>query len=112
MSANLLTDKQQFWLKHLNDYESFTGSQKEYAQTHNLKLTDLYSGRKILRKKGLIPELLQSTSSPKFSRVMLNPAAVGSPSIELRTPKVSMTFRQLPDPQWLANVLKALDHPS
>lgn len=112
MSADLLTDKQQFWLKHLNHYESFTGSLKEYAQAHNLKPSDLYSWRKILRKKGLIPEIPQSTSSPKFSRVMLNPAAVGSPSIELRAAKVSMTFRQLPDPQWLANVLKALNHPS
>lgn len=108
MSSTPLTEKQQFWLKHLNDYESFTGSQKEYAQTHHLKLTDLYGWRKILRGKGLIPAV-SKTTAPKFSRVQLHPPTGAGPSIELRTPQVSMTIHRLPEPQWLANFVKALD---
>lgn len=115
MSVCSLTEKQQYWLKHHNDYESFSGSLKDYAHTHDLNLTDLYSWRKILREKGLIPALpkiAKSTMASKFSRIQLDPSTGVSTSIRVRTQQVSISIHGLPEPQWLADLVKALDYQS
>ena len=115
MSHSELTEKQQYWLKHCRDYQSFSGSQKEYALSHDLKLTDFYSWRKILRDKGLITPIVKkredSTAAP-FSRIQVNtsPRIVGQ--VQLRTHQFTMTLPSLPEPQWLADFVLALESSS
>lgn len=114
MSTSPLTPKQQYWLNHFIDFEHFDGSLKHYAQSHNLKITDLYSWRKLLRDKGLIKPLIEAqgqSTSPLFSRIHL-PTQGGMESVQICTSQLTMTSNILPDPQWLAILNRALEHQS
>ncbi len=115
MSSSTLTDKQQYWLKHCTDYDSFSGSQKEYALVHGLKLTDFYGWRKILREKGLIKPIVkkrEALPTPRFSLVQLDATPRASAQIQIRTQQLTLTLQCLPEPQWLADFVLALEsHP-
>lgn len=111
MSDPHLTEKQQYWLKHLTHYDEFTGTLKEYAAANNLKLTDLYGWRKILRDKGVIEPVAKSaetTTTPSFSRVQLPVPHTGQ-SIQIRAGRSTVMLSHLPDPQWLATVMMTLE---
>ena len=111
MSAPHLTEKQHYWLKHLTNYDAFTGTLKAYAAANNLKLSDLYGWRKILRDKGVIEPVAKSaeaTATPSFSRIQLPVTHTGQ-SIQLRIGKATVMLSHLPDPQWPATVMIALE---
>jgi len=50
-----LTERQRYWLQHFQACEASGKSIAEYAATQDIAVRAMYSGRKILVKKGALP---------------------------------------------------------
>jgi len=50
-----LTERQQYWLKHLRACAAAGQTSIEYARTHGINVKTLYSARKALAEKGTLP---------------------------------------------------------
>lgn len=55
--SNTLTDRQQYWLKHLRACETSGKTTIDYAREHDINVKSLYSARKSLAGKGALPHL-------------------------------------------------------
>jgi len=53
--TSALTERQQYWLKQLRACEHAGQGMKAYAQAQNLDVHALYSWKKALVKKGVLP---------------------------------------------------------
>ncbi len=53
MLAKTMTDRQRYWLTHINAVEYFDGSIADYARTHQLSIRDVYNWRSKLTKLGI-----------------------------------------------------------
>ncbi len=62
-----LTERQQFWLDHIQACEASGGSARQYAEDHDLPVTALYQSKKDLRKRGVLP--MPSRKAPSFAKV-------------------------------------------
>jgi len=60
MQTKTLTEKQQYWLKHIEAIDKFDGTLKQYAADHSLVLQDIYSWKSQLRQRGVIGAVPQS----------------------------------------------------
>jgi len=109
MNTTTLTEKQQYWLKHLDAIETFDGTLKQYAEAHNLVLQDIYSWKSQLRQKGVIAPAPHSpqNSKPAFAKVQ-QPQLHGSSNFRFRLGNVSITSDAFPDPNWLATFVKGI----
>lgn len=56
MSATKLTEKQQYWLEHVEQAQSQGLSMSAYAKQHDLNLKLFYNMRTIFRQKGVLPQ--------------------------------------------------------
>ncbi|TVQ50567.1 MAG: hypothetical protein EA371_00490 [Gammaproteobacteria bacterium] len=54
MSDIAITERQQYWLEHLQAAAAFDGPLAEYARSAGLKPQTLYSWRAVLRSRGLL----------------------------------------------------------
>ncbi len=63
----VLTERQQFWLDHIQACEASGSSAKQYAEDHDLPVTALYQSKKDLRRRGLLP--MPSRKAPSFAKV-------------------------------------------
>lgn len=70
-----LTDKQQFWLNHINEAKAAGLSLADYAQREDLSLQSMYSYVNTLRKKGV----LEQQKPSGFTRVVPASASTYSP---------------------------------
>ena len=50
-----LTERQQYWLKHIRACEAAGKTTIDYARTHGINVKTLYSARKALAEKGTLP---------------------------------------------------------
>lgn len=50
-----LTERQQYWLKHLRACEAAGKTTIDYAKAHGINVKTLYSARKALAEKGTLP---------------------------------------------------------
>ena len=50
-----LTERQQYWLKHLRACEAAGKTTIDYARAHGINVKTLYSARKVLAEKGTLP---------------------------------------------------------
>lgn len=62
-----LTEKQQYWLDHIQQAEASRQSLRQYAQQQALSLKALYQYRWLLRKKGVLNE---AAEVPAFVKVV------------------------------------------
>jgi len=69
-----LTQRQQFWLKHIQACEASGKSMAEYAASKGIVVRAMYSGRKALIKKGVLP----AEQPARFQRVQMMEATVSS----------------------------------
>ena len=67
-----LTERQRFWLEHIRACEASGKSMAEYATEHGVKVRAMYSGRKILVNKGVLPSEQQN----RFQRVQVMETSV------------------------------------
>ena len=109
MNTTTLTEKQQYWLKHLTAIEIFDGTLKQYAETHNLILQDIYSWKSQLRQKGVIDPapLSPKKNKPTFAKVQQQKSQ-GSMNFQFRLGSISITSTSFPDPNWLAAFVKGI----
>ena len=50
-----LTERQQYWLKHIHACDASGLTSIDYARQHGIKVKSLYSARKALAEKGKLP---------------------------------------------------------
>ncbi len=62
-----LTQKQQYWLEHIQQAHATGQSLSDYAAQHDLRLKALYQYRWLLRKKGVLDEADQAPAFVKVS---------------------------------------------
>ena len=80
---NELTERQRYWLTHIEACDQSGLSARAYADEHGLKVNSLYNARHLLKAKGVLrgtgaeqPQRVQSTQpEPKtrFQRVVVRP---------------------------------------
>jgi hypothetical protein len=96
-----LTERQRFWLEHIRACEASGKSMAEYATEHGVKVRAMYSGRKMLVNKGVLPSEQQN----RFQRVQLMETAVNQ-QWRIGLPNgVSVAFAGEVDAQTLTTVL-------
>lgn len=64
-----LTERQQYWLKHLRDCEASGLTSIDYARQHGIKVKSLYSARKALVEKGRLPP--PAPAAVRFQKVQV-----------------------------------------
>jgi len=70
-----LTERQQYWLKHLRACDASGQTTIDYARERDIKVKSLYSARKALAEKGTLPP----TQPTRFQKVQV---MGGSPASE------------------------------
>ena len=69
-----LTDRQRYWLEHVQACEASGKSIAEYAAEHGIHVRAMYSGKKMLVNKGV----LAATQPTRFQQVQVMEATVGN----------------------------------
>jgi len=69
-----LTERQRFWLKHIRACEASGKSIAAYSAEQGIAARAMYTGKKILVKKGVLPAM----RSARFQRVQVMEAAVNN----------------------------------
>ncbi len=77
-----LTERQQYWLKHLRACEAAGKTTIDYARTHGINVKTLYSARKALAEKGTLPRP-QATRFQKVQTAISLSSTEGSWRIQL-----------------------------
>ena len=96
-----LTDRQRYWLKHVQACEVSGKSMAEYAATQGVAAQTLYAGKSMLVKKGLLP----AVQPTRFQRVQVVEAAISS-QWRIGLPNgVSVAFAGEVDSQTLTAIL-------
>ena len=54
MSDNSITERQQYWLDHIQTVEAFDGSIADYARSEGLKPNEPYSWKGLVARRGLL----------------------------------------------------------
>jgi hypothetical protein len=62
--AAALTERQQYWVKHIRACDSARQTSVDYAREHGLNVKSLYSARKALVQKGELPR----PQPPRFQK--------------------------------------------
>ena len=69
-----LTERQRYWLEHVQACEASGKSIAEYAAEHGVHVRAMYSGKKMLVNKGVLP----ATQPSRFQRVQVVEAAASN----------------------------------
>ncbi len=77
-----LTERQQYWLKHLRACEAAGKTTIDYARAHGINVKTLYSARKVLAEKGTLAHL-KATRFQKVQTPTSQSSADGSWRIQL-----------------------------
>ena len=70
-SSGELTERQQYWLDHLQGCEELGETTKAYAELHGLSVSMMYSWRKELTIRGVYSRQSSGFCSPRFDRVQV-----------------------------------------
>ena len=96
-----LTERQRYWLEHVQACEASGKTIAEYAAEHSLAAQAMYAGKKILIRKGVLPP----TRPARFQRAQVV-APVVSSEWRIHLPNgVSVAFSGSVDTATLATVL-------
>ena len=68
------TEKQQYWLSHLQACEAQKISMINYAKQNDIKPRAFYDAKKALLKKGLLNGVPATKQNPVFQKVVVVPA--------------------------------------
>jgi hypothetical protein len=63
-----LTERQQYWLKHIRACDAAGQTSIDYAREHGINVKSLYSARKALAEKGTLPH----PQSSRFQKAQLS----------------------------------------
>jgi hypothetical protein len=62
-----LTERQQYWLKHVSACDAAGQTSVDYARAHGINVKSLYSARKALAEKGTLPR----PQTPRFHKAQV-----------------------------------------
>jgi predicted transcriptional regulator len=96
-----LTDRQRYWLEHVQACEASGKSIAEYATDNGVHVRAMYSGKKMLVNKGVLP----ATQPTRFQRVQVVEVAAGNQWRIALPNGVSVAFAGEVDAQALSAVL-------
>ena len=70
-----LTERQQYWLKHIRACDEAKQTSIDYAREHGVNVKSMYSARKALAEKGTLPR----PQTPRFHKAQIanNPIRTG-----------------------------------
>ncbi len=112
MTTNLTTE-QQFCLDHIQQAENTGSTLVDYAAQHNVPIKKLYDWRSRLRKQGIIAIALLVSPvikpKPAFAKVITVAQAAPVQPMQIRLANIALCFDHVPDVQWLANLVRALN---
>jgi len=98
-----LTERQRYWLEHIQACQQSGKSIAEYAAEHGLTARAMYGGKKVLVKKGVLP----ATQAVRFQRVQVMESPISS-QWRIQLPNgVSVAFAGEVDARTLATVLSS-----
>ena len=69
-----LSDRQRYWLEHVQACEASGKSMVEYAASKDIDVRGMYAGKKVLVNKGLLP----ATQATRFQRVQVMEATASN----------------------------------
>ena len=96
-----LTDRQRYWLEHIQACEASGRSVAAYAAEHGIEARAMYGGKKVLVRKGVLPR----TSVVRFQRAEMITVSSDS-EWRIRLPNgVSVDFSGTVDAGSLSTVL-------
>ncbi|MEN8132074.1 MAG: hypothetical protein ABFS45_18235 [Pseudomonadota bacterium] len=97
----LLTDRQRYWLEHIQACEALGKTVAEYAMAQGLEAKAMYAGKKILVKKGILPR----THRSRFQRAQVTTPVSGC-TWRVQLPNgLLVTFSAAVDARTLSTVL-------
>ena len=96
-----LTEKQRHWLEHLQACEASSKGIAAYAAEHGLDAKAMYTGKKTLVKKGVLP----CTRRRRFARAQVKATVTDAAWRVQLTNGVSVAFSGAVDAQTLRTVL-------
>lgn len=97
----ILTERQHYWLGHVQACEASGKTIAEYASEHGITAQAMYAGKKMLVKKGELPR----TRRTRFQRVQVVGPVVGS-EWRIQLPNgVSVAFAGSVDARTLTTIL-------
>jgi hypothetical protein len=98
-----LTERQRYWLEHIQACEASGNSMAEYAAEQGITARAMYAGKKTLVKKGVLP----GTHSARFQRLQVIEATLSS-QWRIGLPNgVSVAFAGEVDARTLTTVLSS-----
>lgn len=101
-----LTEKQQFWLEHVQAWANSGKSMRAYAQDNGLSVSAFYSWKKTLRGKGLAGELQPEVPS-LFRKAAVSNRRSGQCCVRLPSGLI-LEFDSDIDPHRVAALVRAL----
>ena len=97
----LLTDRQRYWLEHIQACEASGKTVAEYATDRGIEVKAMYAGKKVLVKKGILPR----THRSRFQRAQVT-APVSDSAWRIQLPNgLSVIFSGTVDARTLSTVL-------
>ncbi len=100
--SEVTTEKQQFWLNHLEAADRSGKSIAEYAREHNLTAQRLYRWRHALKNN-----TATISTKAKFMRVVTTNSTQSS-RLTVGLCGTILEFSSLPDPLWLSSLLSTI----
>jgi hypothetical protein len=103
INNTFLTERQQYWLKHIRACDVSGQTTIDYAREHGIKVKSMYSARKALAEKGTVPRP-QPTRFQQVQVVAGNP--VGDTQWHIQLPNgLAVSFGGVIDAATLALIL-------
>ena len=97
----LLTDRQRYWLEHIQACDALGKTVAEYAAGQGIEAKAMYAGKKVLVKKGILPR----THRSRFQRAQVT-APVSDSAWRIQLPNgLSVIFSGTVDARTLSTVL-------
>ena len=81
----VLTERQNFWLKHFRSCEAFGDRPKDYAKKHGLNINTFHTMRRRLRRLGVVVDPLKNEGG-LFKKIPVKPKTDPHPEIRLHLP--------------------------
>lgn len=101
------TPRAAFWSAHLDAIDAAGVTIADYAREHELSAHSLYHWRRQRRRRSA-PRSVASPS-PRFAEVVPTSPPLEQRGVSLRLAGATLAFDALPDPTWLAALLRATE---
>lgn len=107
MAKKVMTQRQQFWLAHIQAAMQSGQGLKRYANSHRLSLGALYNAKSVFKRAGLLKGTSRELALSTFVPVQI--ASPARSPIRCRLQHLSgwqLEMERLPDPAWVRELMR------